>query len=209
MISRISGKLDSFGDDYIIIEINSIFYQVYVPKFLLDNIKSTKQNGDDLILNTINYIEGGFASGTMKPRLIGFLTEIEKEFFERYTTVKGLGEKKALKSLTIPISRIAKAIEIGDKGTIKSLPGIGNRMADMIVAELKGKMSKFALIKDEKFKVDLDEKSGVREEVLTVLLQLGYKSSEAQKLVDDVIIKNPELDSSEMLIDQIFKGTKK
>ena len=208
MISRISGKLDSVEEEYLVIEINNIFYQVFIPSYLQEKIRSTKTNSDEILLYTINYIEGGFASGTMRPRLIGFLSEIEKEFFEKYITVKGLGEKKALKSLTVPVSRIAKAIEIGDKGTIRSLPGIGSRMADMIVAELKGKMSKFALLKDDKFVRVAEECVSIREEVIDVLLQLGYKSNEAQKMIEEALLKHPDCEKAEDLVNHIFKGRK-
>lgn len=206
MISRISGKLDTIEEDYLIIEINNIFYQVFIPRYLLEKIKSSKINSDEILLYTINYIEGGFASGTMRPKLVGFLSEIEKEFFEKYITVKGLGEKKALKSLTIPVSNIARAIEIGDKSTIRSLPGIGDRMADMIVAELKGKLSKFALLKEDRIIRAQEETVGLREEVLDVLLQLGYRSTEAQKMIEDTLIKHPGCENAEDIINHIFKG---
>jgi len=207
LISRILGKLDSIEDNYLIIEVNNIFYQIFIPKFLQEKIKATKKDGDEILIYTLNYIEGG-STGNQRPRLVGFLSEIEKEFFERYITVKGLGERKALKSLTKPISVIAKAIEFGDKNLIKSLPGIGSRMADMITAELKGKMSKFALLKEEEYRPITDEKLNIREEAKAILSQLGYKYSEINKMIEDALIRKPDTDKAEDIINIIFKSTK-
>ena len=94
---------------------------------------------------TIEYYEGTPGGGNLIPRMIGFLNHGEKEFFRHYTSVKGMGIKKGLKSLTMPISRIADAIESGEEKILCTLPAVGKRMAQLIVAELQGKLGDFAL----------------------------------------------------------------
>ena len=84
----------------------------------------------------------------MFPRLIGFMSEVEREFFDLICSVKGLGAKKALKAMVRPVKDIAKAIEQQDVNTVKTLPGVGPRMAELMIANLRRKMPKFALMVD-------------------------------------------------------------
>jgi len=206
MISRIVGKLESFKDEYIVVGINGLYYQVLLPSGLVDKLRTTKREGDEISLYTLYYIEGGFGGGNQFPRLIGFLDEIDREFFEKLITVKGLGEKKALKSLTMPIREIAAAIELGDAKKLGILPGIGPRMAEKIVAELKGKLSYYALIKEgeplvtEHYKI-LDFK----DETLEVLTErLGYKKREAEEIINIALMRDKDIKNSEELIKAIF-----
>src|SRR5713226_10783490 len=102
-----------------------------------------------LTLYTIDYIDGGLGGGHLTPKLVGFLDPLDREFFEAFTTVPGVGFMKALKCLVQPLKDIALAIERGDTMFLKELPGIGPKMADRVVSELRGKMAKFALAPSE------------------------------------------------------------
>jgi Holliday junction DNA helicase RuvA len=82
------------------------------------------------------------------PILIGFLSQVEKDFFEIFITVSGIGPRAALRALNRPISSIARAIDEGDLGFLKSLPGIGEQRAKEIVAKLQNKVGRFGLIRD-------------------------------------------------------------
>ena len=73
-------------------------------------------------------------------RMVGFLNAGERDFFTKFTSVKGIGVKKGLRSLSVPIATIAAAIEDGDDKMLMSLDGIGKRMAQQIIAELRGKL---------------------------------------------------------------------
>ncbi len=84
--------------------------------------------------------------GRMTPRLIGFLSEIEREFFELFCSVDGVGVKKALRAMVRPVKEVATAIEEQDAKTLSSLPGIGPAMAERIIAKLRRKVPKFALM---------------------------------------------------------------
>ena len=79
------------------------------------------------------------------PRILGFLHEEDRLFFTRFVAVKGIGPRKALKALAEPVRRIASWIEAEDSKALTRLPGIGKRVADLIVATLKGKMNDLAL----------------------------------------------------------------
>ena len=84
--------------------------------------------------------------GRMTPRLIGFLTEIEREFFELFCSVDGVGVKKALRSMVRPVKEVATAIEEQDTKSLSALPGIGAAMSERIIAKLRRKVPKFALM---------------------------------------------------------------
>ena len=206
MISRITGKLESIKDEYITVGINGIFYQILLPSGLIQKLRSSNKEGKEISLYTLYYIEGGFGGGNQFPRLVGFLNEIDREFFEKLVTVKGLGEKKVLKSLTIPIKEIAAAIELGNTDKLSSLPGIGPRMAEKIIAELKGKLSYFALIREsEPLALKHRKVVGFKDETIDVLTeQLGYKRKEAEEMINYALIANKNIKNSEELIKAIF-----
>ncbi len=206
MITKIVGKLESIKDEYIIVGVNGLYYQVLLPSGLVQKLRLSKDVGDEISLYTLYYIEGGFGMGNQFPRLIGFLNELDREFFEKFITVKGLGEKKALKSLTMPVKNIAAAIELGNTKEISSLPGIGPRMAEKIMAELKGKLSVYALMKEgEPLTVKHEKLLDFKDETLEILTeQLGYKKKEAQEMIYTALFKNKNIKSAEELVKEIY-----
>jgi len=206
MITKIVGKLESIKDEYIIVGVNGLYYQVLLPSGLVQKLRSSKDVGDEISLYTLYYIEGGFGMGNQFPRLIGFLNELDREFFEKFVTVKGLGEKKALRSLTMPVKNIAAAIELGNTKEISSLPGIGPRMAEKIIAELKGKLSVYALMKEgEPLTVKHEKLLDFKDETLEILTeQLGYKKKEAQEMIYTALFKNKNIKSTEELVKEIY-----
>ncbi len=153
---------------------------------------------------TFDYIESAQV-GNQYPRIVGFAEQIDKEFFSLFTTVPGLGVKKALKCLIMPINEIARAIEIGDVPILRRLPGVGQRLAEKIIAELKGKTARFALAKESKPLAKVEKKPDHVEEVMAVLLQLQYRRVEAQAMIDRAIATSKRFKSSEELLEQIFK----
>jgi holliday junction DNA helicase RuvA len=205
MISQIKGKISKLTEELVIIELNGLHYELMIPSGLYDELKTSRDNDADILLHTINYIEAGDRKSNHYPRLIGFTRLIDKEFFQLFTTVSGMGFKKGLKSLTLPIKEIATAIETKDPATLVRLPGIGRRLADKVIAELNGKMARFALSKGE---VPLTtahrEKADTFDEAVEILIQLQYNQAEAQKLVDKALKANPSIDSTEELISIIF-----
>ena len=206
MITEIVGKLESVKDEYIIVGVNGLYYQVLLPSGLVQKLRLSEDVGDEISLYTLYYIEGGFGMGNQFPRLIGFLNELDREFFEKFITVKGLGEKKALKSLTMPVKNIAAAIELGNTKEISSLPGIGPRMAEKIIAELKGKLSVYALMKEgEPLTVKHEKLLDFKDETLEILTeQLGYKKKEAQEMIYTALFKNKNIKNAEELVKEIY-----
>lgn len=206
MISKIMGKLDRVTEHSALVNVGGIFYEIMLPSALADRLRKNGAIGSDITFHTLDYIEGG-SIGNQYPRLVGFADLIDKEFFSLYTSVPGLGIKKALKSLIIPINEIARAIETEEPNILTKLPGVGQRLAEKIIAELKGKTARFALARESKPLAVPEIKPDFAEEVMSVLLQLQYKKSEAQALLERAMSTGKRFKSSEELLQQIFKQT--
>ena len=140
------------------------------------------------------------------PVLIGFTNDIEREFFERFITVSGVGPKAALRALTVPIPTIAKAIDEGNLALLKSLPGIGEQRAKEIVAKLQGKIGKFALIRSsgESVPAQPEATMPIEDEAVAILLQLEYSKAEAKQMVKSALARNPRVKSAEELLNEVY-----
>jgi holliday junction DNA helicase RuvA len=208
MISRIKGILDSIDETTSVVSVGGLYYEVMLPSALAESMHNTTAVGNEITLYTIDYIESAQV-GNQYPRLVGFADQVDKEFFSIFTSVPGLGVKKALKCLIMPISDIARAIETNDLAVLKKLPGIGPRLAEKIVAELKGKTARFALARESKPLAKPEHKPDFADEVMLILLQLQYRRSEAQAMLDRAIATGKRFKSSEDLLNQIFRQTTK
>jgi Holliday junction DNA helicase RuvA len=135
--------------------------------------------------------------------MVGFLNRGERDFFAIYTTVKGMGIKKALKSLALPIERIASAIESGDEKLLATLPGVGKKMAQMIAAELSGKLKRYAHEAAEP--QSRSAFSLFQTEALEILIAWGEKRAEAMELIELTCRKHPEINTAEELIPLVYR----
>jgi len=211
MISRIHGKLTKVADQMALIENGGVFYEIMVPSALAERLKESGKVGQSISFDTIYYIEAGEKRSNLYPRLVGFTDPVDREFFSLFTQVQGVGVRRALKSLILPIKDIATAIETRDSGKLSSLPGIGGRLADKIIAELNGKTAKFALSKvDEPLARDrAHEPTSFEADATEVLLQLQYSRLEAQRMIESALKLNPDINNTEELISFIFKNEMK
>lgn len=209
MISSIKGILTAITDQHALVENQGIFYEVLLPSGLAESLKEDGRIDSEIEFKTIYYIEAGDRKSNHYPRLVGFLDPIDREFFSLFTQVPGMGVKKALKSLVLPIKEIATAIETKNSSVLNKLPGVGGRLAEKIIAELNGKTSKFALSKGDK---PLAVKEGkmqlgpLEQEAVEVLLQLQYNRNEAEKMVSEVLAAKPKISKVEDLISAIFQN---
>ncbi|MFH1678259.1 MAG: Holliday junction branch migration protein RuvA [Candidatus Omnitrophota bacterium] len=202
MIARISGKIVQKGVDYLLIEVGGISYQVSLPVTVMQRLKENQDIDGHISLITYYYYQ--VEQSRSRPVLIGFLNEIEKDFFEQFITVSGIGPRAALKALNQPISVIAQAIHEANISFLSSLPGIGQQRAREVIAKLQGKVGKFGLIRDSQAVQDKTERD-IAEDALSVLLQLQYKRPEAKMMIEKVLEKSPHLKTSEELLNEIYK----
>jgi Holliday junction DNA helicase RuvA len=207
MIAKIRGILNEIPDDYhVIVDVNGIYYEILLPAIIMKTVKDRFQIGDEVTFSTIYDIESAGGFGKMTPRLIGFLNDSEKRFFERIIKVKDYGAKRAVKSLVEPLDQIANAIETGDIKFLSSLPEIGNRSAEKMVAELKGKMTGF-LPEGSVVDSSMDESQmpDFKRNTVAALIQLGYKRTEAFRMINKALARNPDISLTDELIKEVFR----
>ena len=154
-------------------------------------------------------MEGNPMQGRMTPRLIGFLSEIEREFFELFCSVDGVGVKKALRAMVRPVKEVATAIEEQDAKTLSSLPGIGPAMAERIIAKLRRKVPKFALMAVRQAEREAEVEPDVVSETYEVLRSLGHGESEARRLLDAALGAKKKFKDVQSLIEAIYQQSQK
>jgi Holliday junction DNA helicase RuvA len=202
MIARIEGKLVRLDSDCALVQVGAVGYEVMLPSYCVDALSD--KMGVDVALCTMEYYEGAPGGGNLIPRMIGFLSTGERDFFSKFVSVKGMGIKKGLRSLSIPIATIAAAIENGDDKTLMSLPAIGRRMAQQIIAELKGKLQSFAVGAELPRPAELRFKP-FQVEALEILIAWGEKRSEAMELIELACEKHPDIGSAEALVPLVYR----
>ena len=207
MITKMHGTLVSINAGKALLELNGITYDILVASFVEGRLIATGKIGQEITLHIMHYIEGNVAVGNLIPRLVGFLNETDLDFFSMLITVQGLGVKKALKSLVIPVKEIARAIELNDMATLRKLPEIGTKTAQKIVVELKGKVAKFALLREEElpeYETVKDIEAEYQLEAVEILKQLQYNELEAKNIVSRTAGACPDITTAEGLIQEIF-----
>ena len=201
MIARIEGKLIKLDTATALIQLGGISYEVMLPGYCVSALSG--QVGSDVTLCTMEYYEGTPGGGNMIPRMVGFLSTGERDFFRKYISVKGMGIKKGLRSLSMPIATIAAAIENADDNTLMSLPAIGKRMSQQIVAELKGKLQSFAAGAEPARQAVGFKPFQI--EALEILIAWGEKRAEAMEMVELACRKHPDIKSAEDLVPLVYR----
>jgi len=202
MIARINGKIIEKKNNCVVLDLNGICYEVLIPSIIMSRINDCSQDGQ-ISLITYHYFQVEPSRST--PVLIGFINEVEKEFFELFITVSGIGPRAALKALNKPISVIAKGINDGDVSLLCSLPGIGKQRAKEIIAKLQGKIGKFGLIQDGKESSSVHIAEDIKKEALEVLSRLQYKKQEAKEMIEKALERCPNINSTEELLNEVYR----
>jgi Holliday junction DNA helicase RuvA len=207
MITKISGQLAALRGDTATLKIDAFEYEVLIPEFTRRRLQN--ELNQTVSLHTIEYLEGNPMQGRMTPRLIGFLSEVEREFFELVCSVDGVGVKKALRAMVRPVKEVATAIEEQDTKGLSALPGIGPAMAERIIAKLRRKVPKFALMvaRDESRQSEVEP--DVVSETYEVLRSLGHGESEARRLLDAALSSKKKFKDVQSLIEAIYQQSQK
>lgn len=202
MIYQIKGKLVKKEENRVIVDVAGIFYEVSVPGTVSQHLSGDKQ---EISLVIYHYFKLDKNRGT--PVMVGFLEELERNFFEKFISVSGVGPKAALRAFDKPVAKIAQAIEEGNTDFLKSLAGIGKQRAREIIAHLQGKVGRFALIKESPQPIRHTDKEVVTE-AKKILKRLQYNNSEADSMIKRVLEKKPEIATSEELLNEIYRQRK-
>ncbi len=143
MITRIDGILERAGEGTVHVRVGEVTYELLVPA--CDEAQWMSSVGSAVSLHTLHYLESQGQGASFWPRLIGFRESQDRDFFDLFTSVKGIGMRRALRSIAIPPARIAEAIVVKDTALLMSLPEIGKKTAETMVLELRDKVTSFAM----------------------------------------------------------------
>jgi Holliday junction DNA helicase RuvA len=202
MIAGIEGKLIQLDNETALVRVGSITYEIMLPGYCISALSGLI--GSDIVLCTMEYYEGSLGGGNLIPRMVGFLSPAEREFFTTFISVKGMGIRKGLRALNMPIQDIAAAVESGDEKMLMTLPGIGRRMAQQTVAELKGKLHAFAL-GSERAQAAQTRFEPFQAEALEILIAWGEKRNEAMELIELAGRKHPDIRTAEALVPLVYR----
>jgi Holliday junction DNA helicase RuvA len=208
MITRITGSVNRVLDEEIRLQVGALEYQILVPEIVRRQVQH-KLN-ESITLHTTHYFDGNPSHGRVVPRLIGFLSEAEQEFFDLFCTVDKVGVKKAMKAFIRPIKEIADAIQRQDAKWLTTLPGIGGATAEQIVATLRRKVTKFALMASpvsangEVVHADVDAE--VLDDAYRALVSVGHSPSEARERLDKAMTGGKKFESVEEVLMAVYQA---
>jgi Holliday junction DNA helicase RuvA len=204
MITRITGRLIRIEGSAAFLAAGPFEYEVFIPEFVRRQLQG--QIDKEVSLLTIEYLEGNAARGNLIPRMIGFMSDAEREFFDAICSVDGVGVKKALRAMVRPVRDVAIAIEEQDLKQLSALPGIGSAMAERIVAKLRRKMAKFALMIQRDLPPEVDAERGVLNDAYEALVALGHSPPEARQRIEQIASAGMKFKSVEDVLEQIYRS---
>ncbi|MFZ5733203.1 MAG: Holliday junction branch migration protein RuvA [Pseudomonadota bacterium] len=179
MIGKLKGLIDSYGEDYVILDVQGVGYQVHCSARTLQALPTP---GEGATLSIETYVRED------QIKLFGFRTDMEREWFRLLQTVQGVGAKVALAVLsTLTPSDLANAIALRDKASVARTPGVGPKVAERIVTELKDKVPAFASVDPAVVQLSgaIDESRAPRPvtDAISALVNLGYGQPQAAAAV--------------------------
>ena len=180
MIGKLQGIVDYIGDGFVILMAGPVGYRVYTPEIL--TLKSTVSLWIETIVREDSI------------RLFGFSSHSAQNLFNMLIGVSGVGPKVALAIMaTIKTDTLMTAIATGDAKTIATAPGVGKKMAEKIIVELKSRVGGASL------DLNLSDSGSVLPDLLAALESLGYRRMDIVELAQNLVAKNPDADLSKLV----------
>ncbi len=179
MIGKLRGVVDSYGEDWVIVDVGGVGYEVHCPTRILQTLPAV---GEVVTLAIETYVREDAI------RLYGFASDLEREWFRLLQTVQGVGARVALAVLgTLKPGELATAIALQDKATLARAPGVGKKVAERIVAELRDKAPEYSSADPSvvHLQEDLAEHRAPRAiaDAVSALTNLGYAQLQASAAV--------------------------
>jgi Holliday junction DNA helicase RuvA len=219
VITHLRGILRAVAEEELTLAVEPFELEILIPEYARRQLQG--RLGEPVELHTVFYIEGNAAmGGRLTPRLVGFLSPVDREFFDVFCSVDGVGVRKALRAMVRPVRELARTIQEQDVRTLSTCPGIGEATAERIVAKLRRKVGKFALIVGPS--AGADEPSATAEanghpanaepdvirDTYLALLSVGHTDSQARQAIDRVLVGKKKYKSVADMIDAIYQQNK-
>jgi Holliday junction DNA helicase RuvA len=201
MICRLTGRLGEVGAESVMIETGALAYEVLVPRSACAELQ--RMIGSEVTLFTLEYSEGNPTSGHLIPRIVGFLSATDRDFFGELLKVKGLGIRRALRAMSVPAAQIAAAIENADERSLAALPEVGRRTASQMIAQLRGKLGRFVGAAGEP--APAGELSEAQRLALEILVRWGDRRADAQRWVVAAVAEDPGLRDPEAIVRAAYR----
>ena len=205
MITNISGTLTQLVEDRATLQVGPLAYEVLIPEFVRRQLQTSM--GQEISLHTIFYLDGNPTQGRLSPRLVGFLNQVEREFFELFCSVDGVGAKKALRAMVRPVKDVATLIENQDVKGLSGLPGVGPATGERIIAKLRRKMPKFALMVTAESTPADEGQRDIIEQTYLVLCNLGHSETDARRLLDSAVENGSDYQDVESLLQVVYQSS--
>jgi holliday junction DNA helicase RuvA len=178
MIGKLRGKVDAIGESHAVIDVNGVGYEVQASARTLRNLKI----GDEISLSIETHVREDAI------RLYGFTSEVERSWFRTLQTIQGVGSKVALAVLgTLSTQDLASAIALQNWAAVEQAPGVGKKLAQRIVAELKDKAPALSVaglnIPPTANGRAAEVESNAAAEAISALTNLGYQPAQASAAV--------------------------
>lgn len=214
MIAQITGQLENIDTGALLIKLEAgLTYQVLVSPYTSARLGNSI--GQVVNLYTLHYLESQGQGSTMIPRLAGFISQIDKQFYELFTTCKGIGNRKALRAMSLSVTQLARAIADRDAAMLTSLPEIGKRTAETIIATLHGKVdhfldvSHFTNAPEPGAEATSDNTTqaiptSMARQALEILVTLGENRTQAAQWIDQVLHSDDKPKDVQELINQVY-----
>jgi Holliday junction DNA helicase RuvA len=183
------------------LDVSGVTYELIIPLFAGDWI-TQHEVGSEMSLFTYYHV----SDRNPRPVIIGFPYLAEREFFRKFIDVPDVGPTRAVRALTRPISEIARWIETEDAKALQQLPGIGTRLASTIVAQLHGRLVQEALLRDDIERPDRVAAPDLRADAVEALVQLQYGRRDAESVVEEMMLAQPEIETIEELLRLVLEG---
>lgn len=217
MLARITAKLESVnGPSAVLVPagLGAVAIEALVPAYVARSLEG--QIGREVTLHTHLYLEGQGQGTSFVPRLVGFLAPRERDFFDLFTTVKGIGNRKALRALAEPPPVIAAAIARRDVKALTELPEIGKRLAETVIAELHGKVDGYltdglgaglgrgaSMVEPS---LSASRHAPAVEDAIAALCGLGETRADAERKVARAMDRAGRLDTPDAIVAAVFAG---
>lgn len=205
MITAVRGTLARVLEDEIRVQVGGFEYQVLVPDLVRRSVQT--RLGEEVTLHTLEYLDGNpTRGGRMTPRLVGFLSEAEIEFFELFCTVDGIGVRTALKALVRSIRDVADMIQRQDAQMLTTLPGISQSTAERIIAKLRKKVTKFALmVERDRPQPESETELNVVEDAFRALVSVGHSELDARMKLDRALQTGKKFKTAQDILVAVYQ----